>query len=166
MWGSANTTKANCFSRGASPVSPVAAMATVVSEGDPSLEVAEGPPEQAMRNNGSVGPLRLLERGFLCERLGGKPLEGWYESLIDSLSRPATPLTLVEALAVRMRRNDVWLFLTLYGSWWLKLGLAKEPILQAAHIGPLPGWLTASIATALLVPCIVLSLRAPKLLPG
>jgi len=110
--------------------------------------------------------VRLLERGFLCERLGGEPLEGWYENLIDSLSRPATPLTLMEALAVRMRRNYVWLFLTLYGSWWLKLGLAKEPILEAAHIGPLPGWLAASIATVLLVPCIVLSLRAPKLLPG
>jgi uncharacterized membrane protein len=110
--------------------------------------------------------VRWLERGFLCERLGGKPMEGWYEELTESLSRPTTPLSLTEALAVRLRRNYVWLYLTLYGSWWLKLNLSPLPIVEAAALGPIPGWLAIAVATLSLVPFLVLALRAPKLLPG
>jgi len=110
--------------------------------------------------------VRWLERGFLCERLGGEPMDGWHENLVNSLSRPHTPLTLRQALAVRVRRNYVWLFLTLYGAWWLKLSLATEPIVQAAALGPVPGWVSVVVATALLVPFLVLALRARPLLPG
>jgi len=110
--------------------------------------------------------VRWLERGFLCARAGGEPLEGWHENIVDSLSRPSTPLTLRQALAVRVRRNYIWLFLTLYGAWWLKLSLAKEPILEAAALGPMPGWLTALLATATLLPFVVLAVRAKPLLPG
>jgi len=110
--------------------------------------------------------VRWLERGFFCERLGGEPLEGWHERLVQSLSQPASPLSLQQALAVRLRRNYVWLFLTLYGAWWLKLSLAGGPVLAAAAVGPLPGMVTVGLATAALLPFIGLSLRAEPLLPG
>ena len=110
--------------------------------------------------------VRWLEQGFMCEQLGGTPLEGWEEALEASLQSPTSPLSLSEAMSVRMRRNYVWVFLTLYASWWLKLGLGSEPVLHAAQVGPLPGWMSVLAATLLLLPFLGMAVRAPKLLPG
>jgi len=110
--------------------------------------------------------VRWLEQGFLCERLGGEPMEGWHDHLLESLRSPSSPISLMEALAVRLRRNYVWLYLTLYASWWLKLSLTDQAPLDAAAFGPVPGWLSITLATAMLVPLVALAMRAKPLLPG
>ena len=110
--------------------------------------------------------VRFLERGFISQQLGAEPMDDWYMRLVASVKRPTTPITLMEALAVRIRRNYIWIFLSLYGSWWLKLSLGDEPIVQSAAIGPIPGWLDILLATLLLLPALVLAFRAKPLLPG
>jgi uncharacterized membrane protein len=110
--------------------------------------------------------VRLLERGFFRHHLGQPPLHEWEQRLADSLERPTAPITIVEALAVRMRRNYVWVFLTLYGSWWFKLGLDGRPLVEAAAFGPFPGRVSIVLMTGMVVPPILLAMRAKPLLPG
>jgi uncharacterized membrane protein len=110
--------------------------------------------------------VRFLERGFISEQLGASPMDDWYGRLVESVKRPRAPISLLDALAVRVRRNYIWLLLCLYGSWWVKLSLASEPVVDAASVGPIPGWLSIVVATALLAPAIVLAFRAKPLLPG
>jgi len=110
--------------------------------------------------------VRLLERGFFVGHLHQTPLHDWQRRLADSLEDPAPPISLLDALSVRMRRNYVWVFLTLYGSWWFKLGIDGRPLLEAAAFGPFPGLFTMVLATLLIVLPAWLALRAKPLLPG
>lgn len=110
--------------------------------------------------------VRLLESGFFSSELGEEPLEDWQHRLAASLRRPVSNITLVQALATRIRRNYIWLFLVLYASWWLKLWTTPGDMLDVAALGPLPGWLTITLSTCLLVPLFALTAMAKPLLRG
>ena len=96
--------------------------------------------------------VRLLETGFYGDVLGA-PRPGWEAELRDSLAHPRSPIGLVEALGLRLRRNYLWLVLVLYAAWALKLLIhTGRPIVDAAHIGPVPGPVVVAVAgTALLL---------------
>ncbi len=110
--------------------------------------------------------VRLLEQGFLATALGHAEPARWAEQLSDSLMNPRSPLGLFDALAVRIQRNYIWLFATLYAAWWLKLSLSGAPVLVAAGVGPAPGWLVAASASLLLLLVTLMAARARPLLPG
>lgn len=105
--------------------------------------------------------VELMETGMFAPMLGAEPREGWQEALASSLAEPCAPLSVWRALAVRARRNYVWLFLALYASWWGKLSLSGEPIFQAAGGHGLRGDAVVGLATALVVPWVLGSLFAP-----
>lgn len=98
--------------------------------------------------------VRLLETGFFAQQLGGAASNDWLQPLLASLRDPVPPIPLVEALGERVRRNYLWLFLILYGAWFVKLGLSHIPLLQAASIGDLSGEVVMGLAVVLLLPWI------------
>ncbi len=66
---------------------------------------------------------RLVEQHYFAEVFGnpGVDPEGWREYLTEDLRSPQFHLTLYDAMRNRLRRNYVWIYLTLLLSWWLKV---------------------------------------------
>lgn len=90
---------------------------------------------------------RLLENNYFAPMLAGPgPRPGWEQRLVDSLHRPAFPITLLEALGRRYRRNYAPIFLLLAFSWVVKITIHPTTVsdwgdlMQRAAIGPVPGW--------------------------
>jgi uncharacterized membrane protein len=96
--------------------------------------------------------VRLLERGFYTEVLGGQPEVGWEAVLLQNLQRPESPVSQLGALGWRLRRTYLWVYLALLVAWWGKLtvmqpdtdtprdtSLGLESALAAATVGALPG---------------------------
>lgn len=96
---------------------------------------------------------RLLEMNHFAPQLsaGASPRAGWGERLVESLNHPAFPITLLEALGRRHRRNYAPLFLILAFSWVVKLVIHPQSIaswgefLERAAVGPVPGGLVLAL---------------------
>lgn len=94
--------------------------------------------------------VRLLENNFFADFLsplgGSDDQSAWADELTESLRRPAFPITLLEALGRRYRRNYAPLFLILAFSWLAKVYIHPieatgwSEFLERAAIGPLSGW--------------------------
>jgi hypothetical protein len=73
------------------------------------------------------------------------PHHEWAARLADSLIAPEFPITTLEAIGRRLRRNYIWLFLILGLAWTVKLLLhplqahSLETFLRHAEIGFIPG---------------------------
>jgi uncharacterized membrane protein len=100
--------------------------------------------------------VRLLERGFYVQALGGEHLENWHRALTESLRLPAVPITYLQAFSVRLRRNYIWLLVTVYTAWLVKLDLGGR-IVDSATIGSVPGTVVLTIALLTLVPLLVIA---------
>ena len=103
------------------------------------------------------GRVRRLERNYYAQILspGGEPDIDWTTALGQDLRRPVFMISLRRAMARRLRRNYIWLFLILLAAWFLKLTSAKmqqsgegaddvlSPLdwVRNAAICPVPGWL-------------------------
>ncbi len=91
--------------------------------------------------------VRLLETNHFAPQLSAGSVErsGWAERLVESLHHPRFPITLLEALGRRYRRNYAPLFLVLAASWVVKLAIHPTAVtgwnafLDRAAIGPVPG---------------------------
>ena len=91
--------------------------------------------------------VRLLETNHFAPHLSAGSLErpGWAERLVESLHHPRFPITLLEAVGRRYRRNYAPLFLVLAASWIVKLVIHPTAItswnafLDRAAVGPAPG---------------------------
>lgn len=94
--------------------------------------------------------VRLIEVEFFADMLAPQAseeaVETWRGLLADDLLHPRFSITIWQALARRLRRNYVWLFLVLFLSWVVKVLLHPVPadsladLLDRAAIGPLPAW--------------------------
>lgn len=83
--------------------------------------------------------VRLMERGFYAPLLGGAPVPGWQEELRATLESPHHDISWARAVAMRLRRNYIWVFGTLTVAWLLKLDLAHHSLNEAAAVAHLPG---------------------------
>ena len=90
----------------------------------------------------------MLERYFYPEVLGESVPPRWIEALLDSLKAPFSfpSVDLVGAIAWRLRRNYLWIYLAVLLTWIAKLELAGGPtvdpvadMLQRAALGSVPG---------------------------
>lgn len=96
--------------------------------------------------------VRIFETGYYGQMMD--PLEAntgreWMKELGENIRAPKVTLTMMEAMAHRLRRNYCWLFLILLAAWLLKVvgSLAFTQVwtkpsdlhLQA-EIGWTPGW--------------------------
>ncbi|MDH3523759.1 MAG: DUF2270 domain-containing protein [Acidobacteriota bacterium] len=91
--------------------------------------------------------VRLLETNHFAPQLSAGSLErpGWAERLVESLHHPRFPITLLEAVGRRYRRNYAPLFLVLAVAWIVKLAIHPSAVtgwqafLGRAAIGPIHG---------------------------
>jgi uncharacterized membrane protein len=93
--------------------------------------------------------VRHLEAGFFSKILSEEAEPEWRTKLRESLAEPALPITLAQALSVRVRRNYLWQIGITYAAWFLKLALSGEPLTEAAAVGTVPG--AAVIAVSVIV---------------
>lgn len=107
--------------------------------------------------------VRILEQGFMTEAVDpGRAAEGWEAKLAESLARPSLPVPLADAVAVRARRNYLWLILVIYGGWFLKLELSGG-FPSGAAAGSVPGgWVVALALVPLLGLLYVSRRRSPE----
>ncbi|GEM86893.1 DUF2270 domain-containing protein [Meiothermus granaticius] len=88
--------------------------------------------------------VRLLEAGFYAEVLGKESMD-WITPLHQSLLHPRLPISLLQALAVRLRNAYLGILLMVYLTWGLKHYLLGKSLLDSARIGVLPGWAVLSL---------------------
>lgn len=98
--------------------------------------------------------VRKLEMGFFAPLLGHEAGEGWRDTLSRSLSDPQPPISQLQALSVRVRRNYLWLLLVVWGAWLLRLALASDRFLEAASIGFLPGAFVIGLSCVVVLPWV------------
>jgi uncharacterized membrane protein len=78
------------------------------------------------------------------------------------MERPQLQLSYLSALSTRMNRAYGSLLMVLLLAWFVKLYAHPAPpehfseLISRAHIGPLPGWLVASIVSLFAIACAVL----------
>jgi uncharacterized membrane protein len=91
----------------------------------------------------------LLERSFygpLLDAQGAPSEEEWRARLAQSMREPRYHISLLQAVAWRLRRNYIWLFLANALIWLVKIDLHPTPTVSVGHfieraaVGPLPGW--------------------------
>jgi uncharacterized membrane protein len=102
--------------------------------------------------------VRLLEEGFFGPILGGRNHDGWEGALASSLDDFKLPLTQIQAMSVRLRRTYCWLIASVYLGWYVKLTRHGDP-LEAAALGPVPGFVVVPLALVPLVGFVVLTFR-------
>ena len=109
--------------------------------------------------------VRLMETDFFAAMLipPFAPGPQWANKLTDSLLTPEFPITMLEALGRRFRRNYQWIILLLVAAWLSKLAVhpvpasAWETIVARAAIGRVPG---PFVIGAVLIGSLVLLLAA------
>ncbi len=97
--------------------------------------------------------VRLMETDFFAAMLHPpyKPSDDWAESLASSLLHPEFPISMLEALGRRFRRNYFPIFLILAASWLLKGAIHPTPVtsweefVSRASVGPFSGALMLAI---------------------
>ncbi len=98
--------------------------------------------------------VRLMETDFFAPMLVPPfhPSPDWAEALSESLLHPTYPISTLEAIGRRLRRNYLYIY-TIVGSAWLaKLSLLPHPVStwgelsERAAIGPVSGMVVFSIA--------------------
>jgi uncharacterized membrane protein len=115
--------------------------------------------------------VRLMETDFFAAMLipPFAPHQEWASRLADSLLAPEFPITLMEAMGRRLRRNYAWLFLILAIAWTFKLLLhpiparSFESFLNHATIGFIPGEVVALAVGIFLFITFLISLYTAKL---
>jgi uncharacterized membrane protein len=90
--------------------------------------------------------VQLLERGFYPEILRQDVDSRWLEELMIALRDPRPPLSQLQGMGWRLRRNYLWIYLVVLLTWLATLDLAGGPpaslqeFAARAALGSLPGW--------------------------
>lgn len=98
--------------------------------------------------------VRLMETDFFAAMLNPPftPHHEWATRLVDNILTPEFPITFLEAIGRRLRRNYIWLFLILGLAWAVKLMLHASPdystFIEQAAVGFIPGVVVALLVTA------------------
>lgn len=113
----------------------------------------------------------LLERWFYAEILGETVDPHWVPSLIRSLRTPYPRVSFAGALGWRLRRNYLWMYLTVLLVWVGKLALSgpmanlRVDLAERASVGSIPGALVWAVVTVFYVWLILLAMLAKRLYP-
>lgn len=89
--------------------------------------------------------VRIFEEGFFPELLQQDGVSNWEKLLVSSLRSPAVDsITMLQAIAVRLRRVYLWLIIAVYAGWIVKLtqaGHLPEAATVGGVAGPIAFWL-------------------------
>jgi uncharacterized membrane protein len=108
--------------------------------------------------------IRLIETNFYGSILAGirQPMPDWEMRLAQNLMQPTFPMSKLEAIGHRLRRNYLWIFLVLQLAWVAKLLLMSGDLLtpgellRRATMGVVPG--SAVVMMVLLFDVVVLGI--------
>lgn len=80
--------------------------------------------------------VRLMETDFFAAMLVPPfaPAPDWAESLAENLLQPHLPISILEALGRRYRRNYIWIFFLLLLAWFSRLWLLPVPALDIQEV--------------------------------
>lgn len=100
--------------------------------------------------------VRGLETGFFAAMLVPPfhPSPKWAEDLAENVYSFNFPISMLEAVGLRLRRNYLWIFFILSIAWFAKYWLFPTPpanideFLSRAAIGPMPGTVVVSLSLA------------------
>ncbi|MBI4614756.1 MAG: DUF2270 domain-containing protein [Planctomycetes bacterium] len=113
---------------------------------------------------------RLLEAHFFVPMLLHDvrlPQGDWRKRLADDLLQPSFKMSWFEAVAMRLKRNYIWLFLVLFLAWVGKIVNDVHPLdtfgdfYRALRTGPIPSWFYLAMTLvfhAVLVVLLILGL--------
>ena len=114
----------------------------------------------------------LLERWFYAEILGETVDPQWTRSLIRALRTHYPRVSLAGALGWRLRRNYLWMYLTVLLVWLGKLALSggamtnvRVDLAERASVGSIPGVVVWAVVTLFYVWLILLAMLAKRLHP-
>jgi uncharacterized membrane protein len=110
--------------------------------------------------------VRLMETDFFASMLVPPfhPSADWAEALSEHLLHPHFPISLLEAIGRRLRRNYLWIYTVIGAAWVGKLLLQPTPVttldefLQRASVGQIPGYWVLVIAAAFATCLVLISL--------
>jgi uncharacterized membrane protein len=111
--------------------------------------------------------VRLLERFFYHEMLSGEADPEWRQRLLASLARPQSPISRIDAIGWRLRRNYLWIFGGLIVAWVVKLDSLSDQtgvveLVARAAIGPLPGGAVVALVALFYLVLIGLAVYASR----
>lgn len=112
-----------------------------------------------------------MERNFYGAILlpSHQPDPDWLGKLGGSMLHPQFTISHREALGRRLRRNYLWIYLVLLGTWFAKLVLYPEAIeswdqlVVRARIGVASGWLVMAVVLIFYALLIVLAVSTAHL---
>jgi uncharacterized membrane protein len=114
----------------------------------------------------------LLERWFYAEILGETVDPHWTRALIRTLRTHYPRVSYAGALGWRLRRNYLWMYLTVLLVWVGKLALSGGPmadirvdLAERATVGSIPGVVVWAVITVFYVLLIMLAMLAKRLHP-
>lgn len=115
--------------------------------------------------------VRLMETDFFAAMFNPpfSPHKEWAARLVESLLMPDFPISYLEALGRRLRRNYIWLFLILGLAWAFKLMIHPIPtysiqsFLDHAVVGPIPGIIVTTFVATLLAVLVLLAISTAGL---
>lgn len=115
--------------------------------------------------------VRLLETDFYAAMLVPPfhPSADWAEGLAESLLHPHFPISMLEALGRRLRRNYIYIYIVLGLAWFTKAALFPTAtttwaeFTQRAAIGALSGSLVTVVVIVFLISLVVFSVLTVRL---
>ncbi|MFT6143048.1 MAG: putative membrane protein [Myxococcota bacterium] len=108
-----------------------------------------------------------LESGFFAPLLRNEPIkEDFLAEMAARLVDLGPEMTLRQAVANRVRRNYIWIVLTLYAAWWLKLWLGVDGAIAQAGHGAVPGWWVLVLSPVMVLPWMGIAMLADHRPPG
>lgn len=112
--------------------------------------------------------VRILERYFYHEMLGAETASDWHAKLLQILKEPRVPMSRLDAMGWRLRRNYLWIFGALIVAWAVKLDImggkagSTAEVIARAEVGPFSGWLVVTLVVAFYLGLISLALYATR----
>lgn len=97
--------------------------------------------------------VRLMETNYFAPLMSPSTefRQGWAERIVHSLRRPRFPISLLEALGRRYRRNYAPIFLILAAAWIAKVVIHPTPVadwqgfVERASMAGMSGWVTLGV---------------------
>jgi uncharacterized membrane protein len=110
--------------------------------------------------------VRLMETDFFAAMLVPPfhPAPDWAEALADHLLHPTFPISTLEALGRRLRRNYLWIYAVIGIAWMAKLwlfpsqSLGMDEFIARASIGEFPGKWVLLLALLFYLALILISI--------
>jgi uncharacterized membrane protein len=100
--------------------------------------------------------VRMIEENFfipIIRRNLVSPRTDWREFVAEDLNEPKFKITMLQALALRLRCNYIWIYLVIFAAWWTKVAVQPTAagtfgeVVQRMAIGPIPGLVVLVVLT-------------------